>query len=212
MKGKPTEVVFVLDKSGSMTDFVDDTIGGFNAFIEEQKKIEGQVNVSLFLFNHKFKTLFIEKPLNEINELTEEDYSVDGMTALLDATGKAINKMGNIFSGRDDENKPEHVIFCLTTDGQENSSKEFTKEKIRDMIEHQESKYNWQFNFFGANIDSFSEAKDLGISSSRTVNFDYTSAGTRSLYSAFSSTVSDVRKDGEAKTSMEDYYKKAKGE
>lgn len=206
MKKGLTEIVFVLDKSGSMTNLVEDTIGGFNSFIDQQRKVEGEANISLFLFDHNYYRKFVSIPLERAYHIGRETYSPGGMTALIDGVGRAIDEMGNEFSLRPEEEKPENVIFCITTDGLENSSKEYSKKQIAERIKHQEDKYNWRFVFFGANIDSFAEAGSIGVSRDLSSNYDHSPIGVSASYMAFSNMTEDLRKTGSfRKTASETY-------
>jgi uncharacterized protein YegL len=199
-----TEIIFILDKSGSMSGLEEDTIGGFNSFLNEQKALKDEANVSLFLFNENLKESFVSRNIENVFIISKNDYRVGGTTALIDAVGAVIDKMGNIYSER--EKKPDNVIVCITTDGNENSSKEYTNKQIKEKIKHQEEKYNWKFMFFGANIDAFSAANSIGINFNNVVNYDYTSTGTTNIYTAFSSMVSDVRINGTLEKSATEYY------
>jgi hypothetical protein len=212
MKKGLTEIIFVLDKSGSMSNFTEDTIGGFNSFIDDQRGKEGEANISLFLFNQEYKNVFKRVPINMVSHIGKETYSPSGTTALLDAVGFAIDEMGRVYASLNENERPENVIFCITTDGLENSSKEFNKKNIADKIKHQENNYGWNFVFFGANIDSFAEAGSIGVSSQATSNYDFTSKGTTALYSAMSFMTDELRNTGKLSKSVEEYYKKAKEE
>lgn len=199
-----TEVIFVIDKSGSMSKFKEDTIGGFNSFIDKQRDGEGDVNLTLVQFNHDYHPIFESKKINEIEYLTEQSYIPEGTTALLDAVGRTIDDIGKVFDKR--EGKPENVIFCITTDGLENSSSDYTKDMIKEKVEHQTNNYGWNFIFFGANIDSFAEADSIGVHN--TTNYDFTSKGTRALYSTLSTMTDDLRTTGELHYTTAEYYDK----
>lgn len=197
MKENLTEIVFILDRSGSMQHLTKDTIGGYNSFIENQKKEEGEAIVTTVLFDDKYELLHNGTNLDVVPELTEKEYSARGMTALLDAIGKTINDVGDRLNKADEDSKPSKIIFVITTDGQENSSKEFNRQQIKDMITHQTDKYNWQFIFLGANIDAVSEASSLGINPMFASNYTANSVGTDALYTTLSKTVSNYRSVGE---------------
>lgn len=154
MKQGLTEIVFILDKSGSMGGLEKDTIGGYNAFLEKQRKIEGEAFVSTVLFSDRDEVLHDRVPLSEIKNLTEEDYSVGGCTALLDAIGGAVHHIGNVHKYAREEDRPEKTIFVITTDGEENSSSEYSYNRIKQMISRQTQKYGWEFIFLGANMDA----------------------------------------------------------
>lgn len=163
MKQGLTEIVFILDKSGSMGGLEKDTIGGYNAFLEKQRKIEGEAFVSTVLFSDRDEVLHDRVPLSEIKNLTEEDYSVGGCTALLDAIGGAVHHIGNVHKYAREEDRPEKTIFVITTDGEENSSSKYSYDRIKQMISRQTEKYGWEFIFLGANMDAIGEAGKLGI-------------------------------------------------
>jgi uncharacterized protein YegL len=171
MKQDLTEIVAILDKSGSMSSLTDDTIGGYNEFIAEQKKLSGEAVLTTVFFNNGYQLLHDSKDIRDVKEITRKDYAAGGNTALLDALGKTINDIGLKLHNTPEENRPGKVIFFIITDGQENSSKEFTQEKIKEMVELQRNTYNWEFMFMGANIDAFSAAGAMGISKDRVFNY-----------------------------------------
>ena len=211
MKQNLTEIVAILDRSGSMTDLIEDTIGGFNTFVEKQKEEDGEANLTLVLFDDKYDVLYEDKDIQKSEKLTNKDYYARGMTALLDAVGKTINSVGGRLSSLDEKDRPKKVIFLITTDGFENASKEFTSDVIKEMVKLQEEKYSWEFIFTGANIDSFASGAAMGYAAVNTANFVATSDGINTLYSALSSRVSDTRK-GVGGQSMVDYMKDAEDE
>ena len=195
MKENLTEIVVIIDASGSMHNFSSDTIGGFNAFIEEQKKVSGEANITLTTFNSINPNNIIFNGINIQNcpELNSSQYKPDGMTPLYDAIGDTIRVVGMRLSNMPEEDRPSKVLFLITTDGLENSSISFTREKISNIINHQKTKYNWEFVFTGANIDSASVADSMNISSS--VNYDQNN--TRNLYKdVFNTVATSYRSSG----------------
>lgn len=188
-----TDITVVMDKSGSMRSLLNDTIGGFNSFLAEQKEVPGEANLTLVQFDSKHRVVFDGLPLAEVKDLTEETYRPSGNTALLDALGVAINKVGQRLAATPENDRPGKVIFLVMTDGEENASHEFSKEQIKEMVEHQTNKYNWNFVFLGANIDSIKTATSIGFAAANTSNYDATSVGTRSAYNAISAGVKGIR-------------------
>lgn len=193
MKKGLTELVFILDRSGSMSGLEGDTIGGYNALLEKQKKEPGEAIITTVLFDDQYELLHDRINLRGVQPITQQEYFVRGSTALLDAVGKTINKIGNALKHTREEERPEHVMFVITTDGLENASYEFNDQKIRQMIEHQKSKYNWEFIFLGANIDAAATAAKVGISRDMSVNYHADSQGTLLNYETVCAAVSDVR-------------------
>lgn len=193
MKKGLTELVFILDRSGSMGGLESDTIGGYNAMLEKQKSEAGEAVITTVLFDDKYELLHDRITLRGIAPITDKEYYVRGNTALLDAVGKTINKMGIVQKHTAEEERAEHVMFVITTDGMENSSREFSYEKVRKMIEHQKSKYGWEFIFLGANIDAIATAERFGISKDRAANYNADSEGTLLNYAVISETVSCLR-------------------
>ena len=192
MKKNLTELVFILDRSGSMGGLEPDTIGGFNAMLTRQKEQEGEANVTTILFDHEVQLLHDRFPLKAVAPLTEKDYYVRGCTALLDAVGGAIHHIGNIPKYARREDVPEKTMFIITTDGYENASKRYDYEKVRKMIERQKEKYGWEFLFLGANIDAAAEARRFGISADRAVNYKCDEAGTALNYEVISEAVCSI--------------------
>lgn len=192
MKKGHTGIILIVDKSGSMYGTETDTIGSINKFIEDQKALEGTAEFGIVQFNDFVDELNIIN-LKDAKNLTSETYVTGGCTALNDAIGKVVTEYGNILNNRHEEDKPENIIICITTDGYENSSKEYTKEKIKEIINHQQDVYNWKFLFFGANIDSFDEGQKIGISRNVTSNWVVSPVGTQALYNTASYTVSCLR-------------------
>ncbi len=188
-----TELVFILDRSGSMSGLEKDTIGGFNAMIEKQKKQEGECFVSTVLFDNVSEVLHDRVRLSEIRPMTDDDYTVRGCTALLDAIGGAIHHIGNIHKYARPEDVPEHTMFIITTDGMENASRRYSSEKVKEMIKRQEEKYGWEFLFVAANIDAVETAENIGIRREHAANYDASPMGTERLYSVMSETVCHIR-------------------
>ena len=193
MKNNITEIVFILDRSGSMAGFEADTIGGFNATIKKQRKEEGRAYVSTLLFANTSEVLHDRVTLENIRPMTEEDYRVGGCTALFDAIGDAIHHIGNIHKYARPEDVPEHTIFVITTDGMENASHRYDSRTVKGMIERQREKYGWEFIFLAANIDAAETAENIGICRERAVNYHQDVQGTGILYSTMSKAISSVR-------------------
>ena len=188
-----TELVFILDKSGSMAGMEKDTIGGFNAMIEKQKALDGKVYVSTVLFSNDSQVLHDRKTLEEIVPLTEKDYQVGGCTALLDAIGGAIKHIGNIHKYARKEDVPEHTVVIITTDGMENASHQYDSRTIKDMIQRQQEKYGWEFIFLAANIDAVETANQYGIRKERAVNYRQDEQGIDESYCMMSDAICKVR-------------------
>ena len=196
MKENLTEMVFVLDRSGSMSGLAADTIGGFNELIEKQKKIEGDAYVTTVLFDHEYEVLHDHVALGEVAPLTDKEYFARGSTALLDAVGRTIDSVGARLAATPEEERPEHVVFVITTDGMENASREYTAKQVREMVEHQQQKYSWQFVFLGANMDAVSEARNLGISAKYAADFTPSHSGVRKMYSMALDSVMSSKRTG----------------
>ena len=188
-----TELVFILDRSGSMSGLERDTIGGFNAMIEKQKKLEGKCWVSTVLFDNAPFVLHDRLPLEKVRPMTEEDYAVGGCTALLDAVGGAIHHIGNVHKYARPEDVPEHTLFVITTDGMENASRRYGAEKVKQMIEHEKEKYGWEFIFLGANIDAVQTAARMGIGADRAATYNCDSQGTALNFETITKAVGSVR-------------------
>ena len=214
MKNNVTELVFILDRSGSMSGLEKDTIGGFNAMIEKQKKLDGKCYVSTVLFDNVSEVVHDRNDLESIKLMTEDDYYVKGCTALLDAIGGEIRHIGNIHKYARPEDVPAHTMFVITTDGMENASHNFTSDEVKKMIERQKEKYGWEFIFVAANIDAVETAKSFGISEDRAVNYHADKQGTACVYSAVSDAVTHVRACAPLRASWKDEidkdYKKRK--
>ncbi len=192
-KNNVTELVFILDRSGSMAGLESDTIGGFNAMIEKQKKQEGECLVSTVIFDDVSEVIHDRIKLSDVPKMTDSDYTVRGCTALIDALGGAIKHIGNIHKYARPEDVPENTMFIITTDGQENASRRFSSGEVKKMIERQKKKYGWEFLFIGANIDAVETAARYGISSDRAVNYRNDSVGTAINYEAMSDAIGSVR-------------------
>ena len=193
MKNNITELVFILDRSGSMAGFEADTIGGFNAIIEKQKKQDGKVYVSTVLFDNESKVIHDRVDISEIKPMTCEEYQVGGCTALLDAIGGAIHHIGNVHKYARAEDVPEHTIFIITTDGMENASYRYSSREIKEKIQRQTEKYGWEFIFLAANIDAVETAERIGIRRERAANYRQTKKGVEKSYFAMSEAITAVR-------------------
>ncbi|SCX02428.1 hypothetical protein SAMN02910339_00398 [Lachnospiraceae bacterium YSD2013] len=194
MRENLTELVFILDRSGSMSGLEADTIGGFNSMIKKQQKEEGEALVSTVLFDDQCEVLHDRVEISKIKKMTEDDYYVRGCTALLDAVGGAINHIGNIHKYAREEDRPAKTLFIITTDGLENASRRYTFKDIKRMVERQKEKYNWEFLFLGANIDAIEVAGNMGIRKERAANFVCDATGTAVNYSVLDKAISRVRK------------------
>ena len=194
MRKNLTEIVFILDRSGSMSGLEQDTIGGFNSMINQQKNADCEALVSTILFDNVSEVLHDRINVKDIQPLTDHDYMVRGCTALLDAIGGAIHHIGNIHKYARREDIPEHTMFVITTDGMENASRCYTYDKVKRMVEKEKQKYGWEFLFLGANIDAIQVAARFGIGADRALNYESDSAGTVLNYQVLSETVSAVRR------------------
>lgn len=188
-----TEVVFILDRSGSMSGLEADTIGGFNSMLKRQRDGKGQVYVSTVLFDDKVEVLHNRVDIAKVEPMNENQYYVRGCTALLDAIGDAIHHIGNVHKYAREEDRPEKTLFIITTDGQENSSRRYSYDKVKSMVERQKERFGWEFIFMGANIDAIAEAGRFGISPDRAVNYECDSKGTEISYRAMSDMVTMAR-------------------
>lgn len=198
MNSNLTEIIFLLDRSGSMGGLESDTIGGFNAFIENQRKLKGKTLVTGVLFDDQYEVVWNGAEAEKV-KLTVEEYYVRGCTALLDAVGKTILDVGYRLSKTNEDDRPGKVIFVITTDGFENASREFTYKKVKELIKHQQEKYHWEFIFLGANIDAEREADNLGILSENAFSFEASEAGVESMYKMVCEEVSERRQAGKKK-------------
>ena len=192
MKSNRTEIIFLLDRSGSMSGLESDTIGGFNAFIEKQCKLEGEVSLTTVLFDDQYEVLWNGIDANRA-KLTHEDYFVRGTTALLDAVGKTILEVDGRQSKTQEKRRPGKTIFVITTDGMENASREFTHEKVKKLINLQEEKHRWEFIFIGANIDAAKEADTIGIKAESAFEFTASEKGVEMMYEMVNENVSRRR-------------------
>ena len=188
-----TEIVFILDRSGSMSGLEKDTIGGFNSMLEKQRKEPGDAVVSTVLFDNEIEVVHDRIDIKSVPRLTEEDYFVRGCTALLDAVGGAIRHIGNVHKYARSEDVPEKTLFIITTDGLENASRYYTYDKVKSMIERQKDRYGWEFIFLGSNIDAAEEARRFGIDESMAANYRSDEAGTALNYEVISDVVTSVR-------------------
>ena len=193
MKKNLTELVFILDRSGSMAGVERDTIGGFNAMIEKQKREPGEALVSTVLFDNETQVIHDRLPLDRVSMMTEKEYFVRGCTALLDAVGGAIHHIGNVHKYAREEDRPEKTLFVITTDGMENASRRYDYDKVKRMIRRQKEKYGWEFLFLGANIDAAREAARFGIDADRAANYHADPVGTGVIYEAVNETVCSFR-------------------
>lgn len=189
-----TEVVFILDRSGSMSGLEADTIGGFNSMIEKQRREEGEAFISTVLFDDRTEVLYDRVPIAKAEPMNDRQYYVRGCTALLDAVGGAVHHIANVHKYAREEDRPEKTLFIITTDGMENSSHIYTYDKVKKMVEKQKEKYGWEFLFLGANIDAIQVAGRFGIGADRAVNYECDRAGTALNYQVLSETVSAVRR------------------
>lgn len=193
MKKGLTEMVFILDRSGSMAGLEAYTIGGYNSMLAKQKALEGEALVSTVLFDHASTVICGCMPLSKVPEMTEEEYFVRGCTALLDAVGGAIHHIGNVHKYACDEDRPEKTVFVITTDGMENAGKTYTYGRVQEMIKRQTEKYGWEFLFLGANIDAKAEAGRLGIRERRAVKYQNDKKGTELNYKVVGEAIAELR-------------------
>jgi uncharacterized protein YegL len=196
MKKGLTELVFILDKSGSMSGLETDTIGGYNSMLKKQQAIEGECRITTVLFNNNYELLHDRIDIKAISPITEKEYQVGGSTALLDAIGMTIHKIGNAQKHTAEDYRAEKVMFAIITDGEENSSREYSAEKVKAMIERQKTKYGWEFIFLGANIDAVQTAGRFGINPDRAMDYLADSEGTELNFKVMASAVAMFREAG----------------
>lgn len=196
MKKGLTELVFILDKSGSMSGLESDTIGGFNSMLEKQKKLEDECRITTVLFDHRYELLHDRIDVRAVSQLTSKDYCVGGSTALVDAIGTTIDKLVSVQRNTAEDYRAEKVMFVIITDGEENASRDYSAAKVKTMIEHEKSKYGWEFIFLGANIDAVETAGRFGISVDRAVDYVPDGAGTALNFEAMAETVACFRCTG----------------
>ena len=208
MKKNLTEIVFILDRSGSMAGLESDTIGGFNSMIEKQKRESGEALISTVLFDNFSEVIHDRVDVQKISPMTDREYYVRGCTALLDAIGGAIHHIGNVHKYARPEDVPEHTMFVITTDGMENASRMYSAEKVKSMIERQKEKYGWEFLFLGANIDAVETAKHFGIGADRAVRYHSDSEGTELNFRVMSEAISAVRASASLSADWKDEIEK----
>ncbi|MEM8600862.1 MAG: hypothetical protein AAGF99_13165 [Bacteroidota bacterium] len=188
-----TELVCVIDRSGSMQSIRDDAIGGFNAFLDAQKQVEGEARLTLVLFDHQYDRRLDAVPLAEVDPLTTETFVPRGNTALLDAVGRTIDDVGARLAKTPEAERPGTVLVCILTDGMENASSDYTRDRVKSMIEHQQAKYGWEFQFLAANQDAFAEASRIGIGRPNAMPFVADAAGTKAAFAAVSARATKAR-------------------
>lgn len=203
-----TSINIILDESGSMEPLTDDTIGGFNGFLRKQRELPGRATVSLTKFNSGAKVIYTNVPLEQAGDLSRETYEPGAGTALLDAIGQAVNALKSALRETPEEERPAKVIFLIMTDGQENSSREFGKRTIAEMIRRRREKDGWEFVFMGANVDAFAEAQALGIHRGNTIHYASSAEGTRSAFQRMSDAMSSYRSGTDSRSSS--YFEKEK--
>ena len=196
MKKGFTELVFTLDKSGSMAGLESDTIGGFNSMLNKQKELDGECRITTVLFDHRYELLHDRIDIRAVSPMTDREYQVGGTTALLDAIGRTIQKLVSVQKNTAGEYRAEHVMFVIITDGAENSSREYSADKVKSIIEYEKEAYGWEFVFLGANIDAVETAGRFGISADRAVDYVPDGAGTELNFRAMSETVACFRATG----------------
>lgn len=194
MRKDLTEIVCIIDRSGSMQSIASDAIGGYNAFLDDQKRFPGQARFTLILFDHEYQVAVNSTDIRHANHLNKDTYIPRGSTALLDAIGKTIDDMGARLRDTSEYERPNKVIIAILTDGQENASKKYSLVNISEMIKHQQEKYSWEFIFLAANQDAFQAASTMSINLKNTFNFAATGVGIRSAYRSMSDTVGSYRR------------------
>ena len=208
MKKNLTELVFILDKSGSMSGLEKDTIGGFNTMLEQQRKVDGECVITTVLFDNRYELLHDRIDIRAVQPITGKEYFVGGSTALLDAIGKTIHKIGSVQKNTTEEYRAEKVMFVIITDGEENASRHYSSAQIRQMIQHQKERYGWEFIFLGANIDAVETAGRFGIDADRAVDYVPDGEGTELNFRMMSETVATFRECGAVPTACLDEIRK----
>ena len=208
MKKNLTELVFILDKSGSMSGLEKDTIGGFNSMLEQQRKVDGECVITTVLFDNRYELLHDRIDIRAVQPITGKEYFVGGSTALLDAIGKTIHKIGSVQKNTTEEYRAEKVMFVIITDGEENASRHYSSAQIRQMIQHQKERYGWEFIFLGANIDAVETAGRFGIDADRAVDYVPDGEGTELNFRMMSETVATFRECGAVPTACLDEIRK----
>jgi uncharacterized protein YegL len=208
MKKGLTELVFILDKSGSMSGLEKDTIGGYNSMLAKQQAVEGECHITTVLFDNKYELLHDRIDLKAVSPITEREYQVGGSTALLDAIGRTIHKIGNAQRNTADDYRAEKVIFVIITDGEENASREYTAEKVKSLIERQKTEFEWEFIFLGANIDAVETAGRFGIAPDRAVEYLADSEGTTLNFTVMNKAVMSIREEGHVDDAIFDEIRK----
>ena len=196
MKENLSELVFILDRSGSMESMCAEAIGGFNSFLEEQKKLPGEAKLTVVLFDHEYTFLCNGQDIKSVEPLTDKIYTARGTTALLDAVGRTVDEVGKRLAATPEDQRPSKVLVAILTDGQENASSSYTKAKIQEIIKHQTDKYAWQFLFLASNQDAFSEAQQLGIHLHNVSGYDATKIGTRKAFDSITYATNSYRTTG----------------
>ena len=208
MKKNLTELVFILDKSGSMSGLEKDTIGGFNSMLDQQRKVDGECVITTILFDNRYELLHDRIDIRAVQPITGKEYFVGGSTALLDAIGKTIHKIGSVQKNTTEEYRAEKVMFVIITDGEENASRHYSSAQIRQMIQHQKERYGWEFIFLGANIDAVETAGRFGIDADRAVDYVPDGEGTELNFRIMSETVATFRECGAVPTACLDEIRK----
>ena len=193
MKKGLTELVFILDKSGSMHGLEQDTIGGFNSMLQKQKELDGECRITTVLFDNRYELLHDRIDIRAVSPMTEKEYQVGGTTALLDAIGRTVQKLVSVQKNTAKEYRADRVLFVIITDGQENASQEYSSDKVKGLIQLEKEKYGWEFLFIGANIDAVETARHFGINEDRAVNYHADSQGTSVVYDIVADTVCCMR-------------------
>ena len=208
MKKNLTELVFILDKSGSMSGLEKDTIGGFNSMLDQQRKVDGECVITTVLFDNRYELLHDRIDIRAVQPITGKEYFVGGSTALLDAIGKTIHKIGTVQKNTAEDYRAEKVMFVIITDGEENASRYFSSAQIRQMIQRQKERYGWEFIFLGANIDAVETAGRFGIDADRAVDYVPDGEGTELNFRMMSQTVATFRECGAVPTACLDEIRK----